>query len=50
MKNVLKSRFTMKKNGKSFYDNIARRVVYHWTDCYGFEYMAFGRFGFRVKV
>lgn len=40
----------MVKTGNSFYDNIGRKVVYYWQDCYFEKYMANNRFGFRVKI
>ena len=40
----LKSRWTMEKTGESFTDMVS------WRDCYGDEYMAERKWGFRVKV
>ena len=46
----LKSRWTMKKTGNSFYDNIGGNVVYQWQDCYGDVWSAEWRWGLRVKI
>lgn len=46
----LKSRWSMEKTGQSFTDMVSWGVVYYWRDCYGDEYMAESRWGFRVKV
>jgi hypothetical protein len=46
----LKSRFTMKKTGNSFYDSIGGEVIYQWQDCYNDVWMAGSRWGFRVKI
>ena len=50
MINWVKSRWSMKPNGISFYDSINRDVVRHWVDCYGSEWMAVSKWGFRVKT
>jgi len=46
----IKSRLSMKKTGKTFYDKVQNHTVYFWTDCYGDTYMAFNKFGFRVII
>ena len=46
----LKSVFSMKKTGRSFYDSVGGNVVNYWKDCFGDEYMAVNRFGMRVKL
>jgi hypothetical protein len=46
----IKSRFTMKKTGNSFYDSISGEVIYQWQDCYNDVWMAGSRWGFRVKI
>ncbi len=44
----IKSRWTMKMKYSLFYDHIERKTVYLWEDCYGVEWMATEKYGFRV--
>ena len=46
----IKSRWTMRKTGNSFYDSIGGYVVYQWQDCYSDVWLANWRWGFRVKI
>lgn len=46
----IKSRWTMRKTGNSFYDSIGNQVINQWVDCYGNEWLAGCRWGFRVKL
>lgn len=47
---AIKSRLTMKNTGRClFVDKINRKEVWLFIDCYGVEYMAQSKFGFRVK-
>jgi hypothetical protein len=48
IKNI-KSRRTMLPFGKSFQDKVTGEFVQFWKDCYGDEWMAVGKWGFRVK-
>lgn len=49
MKNII-SRLTMVKTDKAtFYDHISRKIVYHFIDCYGQNWMAHNKLSFRVK-
>ena len=49
MKNFI-SRITMKRTKKSgFTDIVSGDYVSFWIDCYGVEWMAVSRFGFRTK-
>lgn len=43
------SRLTMKFIRRLFYDHIEGRVVNQYKDKYGQYYMAFYKYGFRVK-
>jgi hypothetical protein len=45
-----KSRWSMEKLDKSFYDSIDGDVVHYWIDCYGVEWMAVSKWGFRVEI
>lgn len=45
----IKSRWTMKKIPKSFTDKVTGETVQYWIDCYGDEWMAVNKWGFRVK-
>ena len=45
----IKSRWTMRKTGNSFYDSIGGEVIYQWQDCYNDVWLAGSRWGFRVK-
>jgi hypothetical protein len=44
------SRLSMFKTGKSFWDNVGKRKVYYWQDCYFDQYVASYRFGERFKL
>lgn len=44
----IKSRLTMKPKYSLFYDHVERNTVYLWEDCYGVEWMATEKYGFRV--
>jgi hypothetical protein len=46
----LKSRFTMKPTGSSFMDVVTWDSVQYWEDCYGDKWMAYSKWGFRVKI
>jgi hypothetical protein len=46
----IKSRWTMRKTGNSFRDDISWNQVYRWVDCYGDEWLAESRWGFRTKT
>lgn len=46
---IIKSRWTMKPTGQSFYDSIAGEDVKFWVDCYGVEWMAVSKWGMRVS-
>ena len=46
----LKSRISMQATGNSFWDCVANRRVRYWVDCYEVEYMAYTKWGFRVKT
>lgn len=46
----IKSRWTMRKTGNSFYDSIGGEVIYQWVDCYSDVWLAGSRWGFRVKI
>jgi hypothetical protein len=40
----------MKKTAKNgFVDKVSGDVVHYWIDCYGCEWMATNKWGFRVK-
>ena len=39
----------MKPTGQSFRDAVTYDEVRFWKDCYGFEWMAVSKWGFRVK-
>ena len=45
----LLSRFTMIKGERAFYDRVAGKHVYYWTDCYFNKYLAISKWGYRVK-
>jgi hypothetical protein len=45
----LKSRWSMKPTGQSFTDVVVGDSVRFWVDCYGDEWMAVDKWGFRVK-
>ena len=45
-----KSRWSMEKLDKSFYDSIGGDVVHYWVDSYGVEWMAVSKWGFRVEI
>jgi hypothetical protein len=45
----IKSRWTMRKTGFAFRDDISWNQVYRWVDCYGDVWLAESRWGFRVK-
>jgi hypothetical protein len=44
-----KSRWSMKPTGDSFRDTVNGDLVRFWKDCYGDEWMAVSKWGFRVK-
>jgi hypothetical protein len=46
----LKSRWSMRNTGNAFRDTISWNQVYRWVDCYGDEWLAESRWGFRVKL
>ena len=46
----LKSRWTMRKTGNSFYDSIGGEVIYQWQDCYKDVWLAGSQWGFRIKT
>lgn len=46
----IKSRWTMRKTGNEFYDNIAGMVIYQWVDCYSDVWLAGSRWGYGVKI
>lgn len=48
IKNV-KSRWSMKSTGKTFLDEIDWKQIHHWIDCYGDEWIAVSKLGFRIK-
>ena len=39
----------MKPTGQSFTDMVSWDIVGFWVDCYGDEWMAVNKWGFRVK-
>jgi hypothetical protein len=39
----------MKPTGSSFVDTVDLNIVRFWVDCYGDEWMAVNKWGFRVK-
>ena len=45
-----KSRWSMKQLDRSFYDSVGGDVVHYWIDCYGVEWMAVSKWGFRVET
>lgn len=45
----LKSRMSMRPTGQSFMDVVTWDLVQYWEDCYGDEWMAVSKWGFRVK-
>jgi hypothetical protein len=45
-----RSRWSMEKIDRSFFDPIGGCIVYYWIDCYGKQWMAEGRWGFRVET
>jgi hypothetical protein len=45
-----KSRWTMEQLDKRFYDSVSGDVIHYWVDCYGVEWMASYRWGFRVET
>lgn len=51
IKKYIKSKLSMKKieNKKPFYDVISGKDVFYYKDCYGVEWMAHSKYGFRVK-
>jgi hypothetical protein len=44
----IRSRLTMEMKYSLFYDHIEGKNVYLWEDCYGVEWMAQTKYGFRV--
>jgi len=46
----IKSRWTMRKTGNSFWDSIGSKKIYQWQDCYSDVWLANWRWGFRVKI
>jgi len=44
----IRSRWTMEMKYSLFYDHIEGKNVYLWEDCYGVEWMAQTKYGFRV--
>lgn len=48
IKNI-KSRMSMVETGSSFTDVVTGDSVRFWMDCYGDEWMAVNKWGFRVK-
>jgi len=46
----VKSRLTMVQTGAGFWDPIGSIAVKRWRDCYGDEWLAGGRFGFRCEA
>lgn len=39
----------MKHTRKIFMDEINWKQIHHWIDCYGDEWLAVDKFGFRIK-
>jgi hypothetical protein len=48
MNKWFKSRWSMKPTGNSFYDSVSGNVIHYWVDCYGKEWMAVSRWGYRI--
>lgn len=44
----IRSRLTMVIKDTLFYDHVEHRNVLLWEDCYGQEWMAISKYGFRI--
>lgn len=45
----IKSKATMKQKYSLFWDVVGKEQVYLWEDCYGIEWMATSKWGFRTR-
>ncbi len=51
MLKIIKSFFTMQQKECMFVDKVVGKEVFRFVDCYGDEFMAFGKWDFfKVKI